>query len=132
MKSSIAHKRVKTPVTKSLKILIATVTLHSYLLLSYLSPQFTTWSSEKVEQELLNSDLQHVQRIQAISVSSSCSQVLYLFYKLQNHQGKTLLFKNVKPSRRALTGGFEGGHCGSSICHIAADFCLLEQRKLSL
>lgn len=50
-----------------------------------------------------------IQIIPAISVSSSCFQVVYLLDKHQSHHSKSLLFRNFKPSGRAPGEGFEGG-----------------------
>lgn len=62
--------------------------------------------------------------------SSEC-QVLYLLDKCWLHQGKTVLFRNFKPSGIALIGDFEedsGQQHGSSIRSADRGLCLPRQR----
>lgn len=92
---------------KSSRISTVLTNHHSHLLAGCLNPHFTTQLSGKGEQNLLTLGFHHTQIIPAISVSSSCFQVVYLLDKHQSHHAESLLFRSFEPSRRAPAGGFE-------------------------
>lgn len=108
MKSSSVSGQFTHFCEKSSKIPTVLANHHSHSLEGCLNSHFTTQTSGKGEQKFLTLGFHHIQIIPAISVSSSCFQVVYLLDKHQNYNTKSLLFRNFKPSRRAPAGGFEG------------------------